>query len=94
MESSLYELRNAVKDKESFIRFVEALADERGRAAEVERANPDAQYGGTLGWENGTISSFLRASMVYLDSRPFHGPEAEPSWKMFAEFLYFGKIYE
>jgi hypothetical protein len=59
-----------------------------------ERADPDARSGGALGWENGTIPSFLRAGLAYFDSRPFHGPEAEPRWKMFADFLHSGKIRE
>ena len=33
--------------------------------------------------------------MIYLrESQPANYSEQNPSWKMFAEFLYFGKIYE
>lgn len=49
---------------------------------------------GAHDWKNADISAFLYAALVYFDDKPFHQPEAEPSWRMFAEFLYFGKIIE
>ena len=89
------ELLDNVKDRNSFIEFVQALADEREKAQEIERANPKAyMVDGALNWKNGDISSFLYATLEYFEYRPFHTPEQNPSWKMFAEFLYFGKIYE
>lgn len=88
------ELLDRVHDRESFIAFVEALAAERERAEAMERADPVRyQLGGALGWQNGIISGFLSAARIYFDHPDDRTPE-EPSWRLFAEFLYFGKIYE
>ena len=89
------ELLESVVDQTTFIEFVEALADERDRALEIEQANPKAYIvDGALGWKNGDIAAFLGAGLQYFMETPLRKPEREPSWKMFAEFLYFGKIYE
>lgn len=89
------DLLDAVVDRESFVAFVRALATEREEAERMERAEPVRyQLGGAINWQNGDISSFLWASLEYFEPGPFHQPEDSPSWKMFAEFLYFGKIYE
>lgn len=52
------------------------------------------QLGGANDWQNASISSYLYASLEYFSPGPFHKPETTPSWRMLAEFLYFGKIYE
>lgn len=89
------ELLAQVVDRDSFIAFVTALAEEREAAEELERSEPERyQLGGAHGWQNGSISSFLYASLMYFDSNPFREPESVPSWKMMAEILYDGKIYE
>lgn len=49
---------------------------------------------GALDWKNADIQSFLYAALEYFVPGPFHTPDNEPNWKMFAEFLYCGKIYE
>ena len=50
---SLSELLDAVHDRESFNRFVDALASERERAEKLEREEPERyRYGGALGWQN------------------------------------------
>ncbi len=85
-----------VTDKASFITFVKALAEERRQAEKMERENPVYyQLGGALDWQNGDISAFLWAGLECFEDRPSKEvvPE-EPSWRGFAEFLYFGKIYE
>jgi hypothetical protein len=92
---TLEELLQNVCDNESFVQFVRAMADEREASQEDEREN-SAEYcvDGALGWKNADISSFLYAGLEYFEERPFHKPENSPSWKMLADFLYFGKIYE
>jgi hypothetical protein len=91
----LYELRQAVRDRESFIAFVEAFAAERERAEELERTNPTRyELGGALDWQNSDISSFLYAALQYFGGGMHHQPEDQPSWRMMADLLYFGKIYE
>lgn len=89
------QLLDQVCDRDSFIAFVQALADERESAEQVERADP-ARYGidGAHGWKNGDIASYLYACLDYFAEKPFHKPDAEPNWRMFAEFLWCGKIIE
>lgn len=92
---SLEELIELVKDKESFIQFVEAMAEEREESEKLERDNPEKYLlDGANGWKNGDISGYLWASLGYFEKGPYHKPEIEPSWRMVAEFLYFGKIIE
>jgi hypothetical protein len=89
------DLLDQVTDKQTFIRFVQALADERERAQEIENKHPKVYVvDGALGWKNGDISSFLYAALECFTSQPVSYSDQSPSWKMFAEFLYFGKIYE
>jgi hypothetical protein len=92
---SAADLLAKVVDRDSFIAFVTALAAERQSAEELEKDNPERyRWAPARDWNNGTISSFLYAALAYFRGGPFHKPEEVPSWKMFAEFLYFGKIYE
>lgn len=89
------ELLDQVTDRNSFIAFVEALAEERAAAAEVERASPKTHImDGAHNWKNGDIDGFLYGALQYFEPKPYHQPEAEPSWRMFAEFLWCGKISE
>lgn len=91
----LEELLDRVVDRESFVVFVRTMAAESETAAEMVAASPDKyRYASALGWENTTISDFLYCSLLYFDSSPLRCPETVPSWRMFAEFLYFGKIWE
>jgi hypothetical protein len=89
------DLLEQVMDKQTFIQFVQALADERARAQAIEQANPNIyRVDGALGWKNSDIPGFLDAALECSIAQPLTDSEPEPSWKMFAEFLYFGKIYE
>jgi hypothetical protein len=88
------DLRHQVRDLPTFRRFVEALAAERSEAQELEADASNYKLGGAHGWQNGDIASYLYACLDYFSTKPFHQPEAEPSWRMFADFLYFGKIIE
>ncbi len=92
---TLHEMRQGVQDRDTFVAFVQALAEERERAQEIEHADPQRyQLDGAHGWKNGDISSYLYACLDYFNTKPFHQPATEPSWRMFADFLYFGKIIE
>ncbi len=94
-QASPEELLDRVVDQASFVEFVSALAEERAEAEQLERAEPVRhQLGGAHHWQNGSISTFLYASLAYFDPGPHHTPETAPSWKMLAEILYHGKIYE
>lgn len=89
-------LLDGVCDRGSFIAFVQALADERELAQEVERDNSDRYIvDGALGWMNGDISQFLGAALEYFADGPLKEPISDqPTWKMFAEMLWCGKIIE
>jgi hypothetical protein len=88
-------LLDQVNDRDSFIAFVRALALEREEAEQIERDDPERYpLDGVHNWKNGDIASFLFAALDYFRDKPLHTPESDPSWKMFAEFLYFGKIIE
>ena len=88
-------LLERVTDRDSFIAFVEALAAERADAAEIERANPQTYIvDGAHNWKNGDIDGFLSAALRYFDPGPDHQAQSEPSWRVFAEILWCGKIIE
>jgi hypothetical protein len=84
-----HDLLKKVHDRESFIAFASALAEERSRVEEIEKKEQNP-YSSPQGWQNSEISSFLFAALCYFESNE----EPAPSWKMMAEFLYFGKIIE
>lgn len=89
------DLLEKVHDKETFIAFVEALAAEREEAERIEREHPERYVvDGAYDWKNADIASFLYAALEYFQEKPFHKPDDEPNWKMFAEFLWLGKIVE
>lgn len=89
------DLLDRVVDRDSFIAFVQALADEREIAEKLERADPVGySIDGARNWKNADIASYLYASLAYFNERPFKPAETTPSWRMFADFLYVGKIYE
>jgi hypothetical protein len=89
------ELLEQVTDRDSFIAFVESLAAEREDAAGLERDNPKTYVlDGAHNWKNGDIEGFLYGALQYFDEGPLHKPESEPSWRVFAEILWCGKIME
>ena len=89
------DLLDKVCDRDSFIEFVAALALERENAARIERQNPRVHaVDGAHGWKNADIASYLGACLDYFEDQPLHKPDAVPNWRMFAKFLYFGKIIE
>ncbi len=86
-----HEKIDTVKDQKSFCRFVNAIIRERDKAEQLEKKEPKKyKYVGAYGWENGNISEYLGAALVYFGNKEIK----KPTWKNFAEFLYFGKIYE
>ena len=94
MSATPEEMLNRVKDRDTFIAFVESLASEREKAEELERTDQIRYIDGAYDWKNYDIASFLYAALDYFESKPFHKPEESPSWRMFAEFLWCGKIIE
>lgn len=86
---------DAVHDRDSFIRFVQALSADREAAEQLERADPRRyQYGGANGWQNSSISSFLECALAGAEDQENWGNTNSPSWQDLAVFLFLGKIYE
>lgn len=82
-------------DRKSFVDFVTALAEERREAERMEGEEPTRyQLGGAHNWQNGSISSFLYAALDCFEAHQSSKDVNQPDWRTFAEFLYFGKIYE
>ncbi len=90
---NVHETMERVKDRASFLTFVEALVEERQKAEALERVESDAaRYGAALDWQNSRISDYLDAAVSFM--RESEGNIDAPSWQKFALFLYMGKIYE
>jgi hypothetical protein len=96
---NFYEMAKRVDSKQSFLGFVQALAED----AEVADAESKRTMDGKLnlnprGWENGSIAAFLGAMSAWASGNS--GMTGEPmiseqaSWRAFAEILHAGKFYE
>jgi hypothetical protein len=95
-----FHLLNSVKDEQSFLEFLSALAADRQRSAASEAVRPSSPYGPEANdWENTTIDRFFLAAVEWAQASR-HGlplanyiPSSNP-WRRCAEILYAGKIYE
>lgn len=98
MTSQLEGILDAVNDEQSFLRFVQALAEDWEDEQQKELANPSSPYGpGANGWENGTIGAYLNAAVRWGDEsigglRFYEKPSN--AWKRAAQILHMGKLYE
>ena len=99
MNMDLYEMAEKVDSKESFLLFLQALAED----AAIAEAAPDRTQDGKLhlspnGWENGAIANFIGAMSAWASSNS--GITGQPtvaeqaSWREFARILHAGKFYE
>ncbi len=98
MSEELHEQLEAVKDEASFLKFVEALCQDRiaDEAAQKTLGIYPSERG-PKGWANHTIDAFLMAACAWAEASAFgktQGINDEQLWKKFAVFLYCGKIYE
>lgn len=94
-----FEIVEKVDSKESFLRFVQALAEDAAAAdAEPERTADGKLNLSPRGWENGSIGSFLGTMAAWaagnsgITGEPLVSEQA--SWRAFAEILHSGKFYE
>ena len=86
----LKRLADASVSRETFVKFVQALADDESDERRSDQLSPPPSWGpGWNGWEHGTIGDFLDAAVAAGHSLP-----EEPSWRGFAWFLLRGKYYE
>lgn len=94
----LDEYLDRVEDRDSFLTYVKALIRDREDEVAKEAIQPSSPYGpGANGWENGRIESFLEAAVAWAEDSDFgasQGIAKVSPWRLFAEFLYCGKIYE
>lgn len=92
----LQESLENVNDRESFVRFVKLLIEDRRESVALTKQNPEKyQWVSALGWENGSIENYLDAALACFEDGKWHQEKPEEtSWRRFAEFLYGGKIYE
>jgi len=91
------DLVELVVDQESFLKFVEALRKDREMSDSQENENPSSPFGSAaLGWQNGSIESFLEAGIGWAEDTDFgvlRLGNVSP-WRLFSEFLLAGKQYE
>ena len=94
MKIELHEMIEEVNDEKSFLKFVEALTEDRSLE---DSKSVDLCGRGSRGWENHSIEDFLEAAHAWAESTNVgasQGMSEDSPWKRFAAFLYCGKIYE
>jgi hypothetical protein len=88
----------AVEDEQSFTQFLLALAADWETEQEIDSVQASSPYSsGTLGWENGTIGTFLDAACRWGSAsakglRFYQVPENP--WRRVADIIFAGKGYE
>lgn len=94
----LHAMLEVVVDEDSFLSFVEELGRDFCLERKLEAENPSPPYmHGKLGWENGSIDTFLDAATAWgrNSSEPEHPGYRETNpWRRCANILYAGKYYE
>jgi hypothetical protein len=98
MTVNLQTILESVADEQSFLQFMQALAEDWEDEQESERAKPSSPYGpGANGWENGTVGAYLDAAVRWgeasINALAVYEKPANP-WKRAAQILYMGKLYE
>ncbi len=92
------EIIESVKDRDTFLQFLNAVIADRAHAEEAEQLDPKThQWSGANGWQNTSIASFLEAASCYFshtDCPHNKSTSSQLEWSDLANFLYFGKIYE
>ncbi|WP_166793875.1 hypothetical protein [Pseudomonas sp. F01002] len=94
----LHELLEIVNDEQSFIGFMAALGDDFSRERLLEETSPSSPFGpGALGWENGSVDTFLdaAASWAIASTRcSLTDASVLNVWQRCAAILLAGKFYE
>lgn len=98
MAVDLHALANQVSDEEDFLRFLATLAADWQEERGVEGKKGMLPFStGALGWENGTVGTFLEAASNWGEAsvsglRLYEKP-TNP-WRRAAHILLAGKFYE
>lgn len=98
MNLNLNAILDSVTDEQSFLRFVQALADDWEDSQQKELGEPSSPYGPSAnGWENGTVGAYLDAAGRWGEASiaglKFYEKPSNP-WRRAAEILHMGKLYE
>lgn len=92
------ELLKTVDDEQSFIGFIEALGMDFAEERLLEETSPSSPYRpGALGWENGSIDTFLDAAAAWATASSHSSPVGASRsnvWQRCAAILLAGKFYE
>lgn len=92
---SLYDELEAVNNRETFLKFVEALIQDRRTASYFEKRRPVGYQISSDDWQSLTIEDYLETATSWLEDYKSRDTNPEEiTWKKMAEFLYCGKIYE
>lgn len=98
MSINLDELLKTVDDEQSFIGFIEALGMDFAEERLLEETSPSSPYEpGPLGWENGSIDTFLDAAAAWATASSRSSPVSASRsnvWQRCAATLLAGKFYE
>lgn len=91
----LYEKLEVVEDRETFLKFVDALIEDRRTASYFEKRRPTDYQLSSDDWQSVTIEDYLETAARWLeDNKSSDEKPNEITWKKMAVFLYCGKIYE
>jgi hypothetical protein len=98
MATDLYALADSVSDENSFLQFLQALANDWEEEQSLEITNPSSPYSsGALGWENGSVGAVLDAAVSWgtasIDGLK-HYEKPENPWRRAAHIIHAGKFYE
>lgn len=98
MMIDLHELADQVSDEVSFLHFIAILAADWQKERENEAVERQRPFSASpLGWENGTIGTFLEAAADWgeasIDGLPLYQKPSNP-WCRAAHILLAGKFYE
>jgi hypothetical protein len=90
----LFELKNRVNSKETFLEFIQALRKDWDASQAWEKLHPSSTYGPSArGWENPDLGMFLESMYAWTQDSDEYVP-SEASWRTFAEILLAAKSYE
>ena len=87
---------DSVVDEKTFLEFLQILSEDWEREERIEAKTPSPPSppytAGALGWENGSIGSFLEAAAAYgIDNLPAGGVEPNSNiWRKAASIIYGG----
>ena len=94
----LHKFLETVNDRDSFLAFVKALKEDREDAVRKDKKPTSKAFSYcSNGWQNDTIEEFLEGAHAWAVDSDFgksHDLCETNMWRMMAEFLYCGKIYE